>query len=338
MASSRPSGGSFWSTGREQGEADQRFRIDRAVRADAQRRIRLAAADRLDAELDGGCPRGAGGRERIGEPLVPKRSAIRSATVPNMNARAIRGSGRCRRPSEVVIGDAAPLRRRLRRRLRAAAIPSRPAATAMNSAPGKSPLPARAGPVPPLPLPRPREALRQHRRAEGARPRPCRPCRPCVVRKPAIGKRAMRWMPERPRPSRPRYRPALAERGDDTHAGHGDEGTPGWSRWGLVMSASRFACAIVSSAAFRMGGALAGQVPLPRRDAGLSAPAASWRAHHEAEALAAAMADAGHGGILDRPGEEAAAARAMPAGNCASIVWPNMLVGGGDRRTRSERR
>ena len=49
---------------REQGKADQRFRVDRAVGADAQRRIGLAAADRLDAELDRARARGAGGRQR----------------------------------------------------------------------------------------------------------------------------------------------------------------------------------------------------------------------------------------------------------------------------------
>ena len=49
---------------RQQGEADQRFRIDRAVGRHAQRRVGLAAADRLDAELDRGGARRAGGRQR----------------------------------------------------------------------------------------------------------------------------------------------------------------------------------------------------------------------------------------------------------------------------------
>ena len=49
---------------RQQRKADQRFRIDRAVGADAERRLGFAAADRLDAELDRGRARRAGGRQR----------------------------------------------------------------------------------------------------------------------------------------------------------------------------------------------------------------------------------------------------------------------------------
>ena len=49
---------------RQQREPDQGFRIDRTVGRDAQRGVRLAAADRLDAELDGAGAGGAGRRKR----------------------------------------------------------------------------------------------------------------------------------------------------------------------------------------------------------------------------------------------------------------------------------
>ena len=49
---------------RQQRKPDQGFRIDRAVGRDAQRGVGFAAADRLDAELDGGGAGGAGGRKR----------------------------------------------------------------------------------------------------------------------------------------------------------------------------------------------------------------------------------------------------------------------------------
>jgi hypothetical protein len=58
-------GGSFCvDKRRQQREPHQRFRIDRAVGRHAQRRIALAAADRLDAELDRGRAGGAGRGER----------------------------------------------------------------------------------------------------------------------------------------------------------------------------------------------------------------------------------------------------------------------------------
>ena len=68
---------------REQREADQRFRIDRAVGADAQRRLGLAAADRLDAELDRARARGAGGRQRNRRALGAEFLGQMSATEPN---------------------------------------------------------------------------------------------------------------------------------------------------------------------------------------------------------------------------------------------------------------
>ncbi len=63
---------------RQQREADQRLGGGRAIGADAQRAVGLAAADRLDAELDGGRAGGAGRRQRdrqaacaegVGEPV-----------------------------------------------------------------------------------------------------------------------------------------------------------------------------------------------------------------------------------------------------------------------------
>src|SRR6266542_3198177 len=57
-----------WNVGgrerRQEREADQAFRIDRAIGADAERGVGLAAADRLDAELNRARSRRTGGRNR----------------------------------------------------------------------------------------------------------------------------------------------------------------------------------------------------------------------------------------------------------------------------------
>ena len=78
-ASTRPCGGSFEVESAESSEKRiSDFGVHRAVGADAQRRVGLAAPDRLDAELDRGRAGRAGGRERdrralgaelLGEPV-----------------------------------------------------------------------------------------------------------------------------------------------------------------------------------------------------------------------------------------------------------------------------
>ena len=73
---------------RKQREADQRFRVDRAVGADRKRGFAFAAPDGLDAELDGGGAGCAGGGERnrrafgaemIGERGRPTIAELRTA-------------------------------------------------------------------------------------------------------------------------------------------------------------------------------------------------------------------------------------------------------------------
>src|SRR5581483_7882474 len=58
---------------RKEREADERFLRHRAVGADAERRVGLAAPDRLDAKLDRGRARRAGGGERDGRALGAER-------------------------------------------------------------------------------------------------------------------------------------------------------------------------------------------------------------------------------------------------------------------------
>ena len=91
---------------REQREPDQRLRIDRAVGADAERGVGLAAADRLDAELDRARARRAGGRyrdrralgaETVGEVLGDR---TEQATLVN-GVESARGAG----AQQIVIAD-----------------------------------------------------------------------------------------------------------------------------------------------------------------------------------------------------------------------------------------
>ncbi len=92
---------------REQREADQRFGIDRAVGADAERGVGFAAADRLDAELDGGGARGAGGRQRNRRALGAE-AGRRGGRRPSRTGSA-RGCARNAPPAaareQVVVGD-----------------------------------------------------------------------------------------------------------------------------------------------------------------------------------------------------------------------------------------
>ena len=135
-----PSGGSFWVERAERSEKRiERFRVHRAVGADAQSRVRLAAPDRLDAELDRGAAGRAGGRERdrralgaeaVGDAVGDR--AEEEQVVPFLEAAARGGL------QEVAIGDVAVLARRFRERLRCGHSIST-GGTAMKRAPGKSP-------------------------------------------------------------------------------------------------------------------------------------------------------------------------------------------------------
>ena len=92
---------------RQQREADQRLRIDRAVGADAQRGLGFAAPDRLDAELDRGRARGAGGRQRdrraLGAEAVGQMLGDRAAS--GSAREAARNFGPTRRAQEIVVVD-----------------------------------------------------------------------------------------------------------------------------------------------------------------------------------------------------------------------------------------
>ena len=197
--------------------------MDRAVGADAQRGFRLAAADRLDPELDRGCAGGAGGRERdrraLGAEAVGDAVCDRSEqeeVVPGLEAPGGRGL------EEVRIGHAFVLARRLGERLalrpldfdrrhgdeqRARKVALRPRPRLGNRLLGRE-----HG-----------EALGQHGRAEGLDFDEVD--RPGNLRPQPLGREAADGMdPRAPGGQcRPVVLAALPERGDDAHAGHRDE-------------------------------------------------------------------------------------------------------------------
>ena len=123
---------------RQQRKADQRFRIDRAVGANAERGVGFAAADRFDAELDRARARSAGGRQRNRRALGAEFFGQWSATEPNRKRVVIVGKLRGSRAAvgvgHLVIGAGL-----------GAQGPSRCGhsisigGTARNSGPGKSP-------------------------------------------------------------------------------------------------------------------------------------------------------------------------------------------------------
>ncbi len=131
---------------REKREADHHFRVDRAVGAERDRRIGVAAADRLDAELDRGRAGGAGGRQRDRRALGADR--LGDALGDEAEQRVVEAVVvvvRPRRRDHAVVGVARPRPARRGRASRGTATPVSAGGIAANSGPGKSPWRADAG-------------------------------------------------------------------------------------------------------------------------------------------------------------------------------------------------
>ncbi len=88
---------------RQQREAHQRLRADRAVGADAKRGFRFAAPDRLDAKLDRARARGAGGRERNRRALGAEFVGQMMGDRADQEALVIAGKGRAGAQQVVVV-------------------------------------------------------------------------------------------------------------------------------------------------------------------------------------------------------------------------------------------
>ena len=133
----RACGGSFWSRVPTAARKRISARIDRGVGADAKRRVRFAAPDRLDAELDRRAPDAQAVESEIGEPLVPKRSADGSRPSRTESARDMAEASRparrasCRH-SRTRRSEGAPFRARCCHSISTGA-------TARNSGPGNRP-------------------------------------------------------------------------------------------------------------------------------------------------------------------------------------------------------
>ena len=116
------------------------FGIDRAVGADAQGRLRFAAPDRLDAELDRRGARGAGRRQRDRRALgaEPLGQRVGDRAEHEALVEAVEGSG-IGAPHQVPVGDRIVGCRRLAATMRRCGHSSSIGGTARNSGPGKSP-------------------------------------------------------------------------------------------------------------------------------------------------------------------------------------------------------
>ena len=164
---------------RQQREADQALRIDRTVGADAQRRLALAAPDRLDAELDRGRARRAGGRQRdrraLGAEAIGEMLGDRAELTPLVNGA---NSARRARAQQIVIADRAVGFRRRGKLPRDAATRSRPARPQETADPGNRlwlPMPASEIASSAAMSP----CARRARSSRTARPERSRQCRRC---------------------------------------------------------------------------------------------------------------------------------------------------------------